>query len=121
MRRSRSSRTFGKELRIKSRRLAPPKRPEWATWRAHSLWRKIGAAKIYWLQSSLRCNVEETVMRLMKRGAITCSEEATVREVAQVMVVNRIGYCVVVNQKHEVVGIISPRSILKAFGMNLDS
>jgi predicted transcriptional regulator len=44
-----------------------------------------------------------------------------VREVAQIMVVNRIGYCVVVNEKHEVVGIISPRSILKAFGMDLDS
>jgi len=65
--------------------------------------------------------VEETVLRLMKRGAITCSEEASVREVAQIMVVNRIGYCVVVNEKHEVVGIISPRSILKAFGMDLDS
>ena len=64
--------------------------------------------------------MEETVMRLMKRGAITCSEEATVRDVAQVMVVNRIGYCVVVNQKHEVVGIISPRSILRAFGVDLE-
>ena len=64
--------------------------------------------------------MEERVMRLMKRGAITVGEDATVREVAQVMVVNRIGYCVVVNDKHEVVGIISPRSILRAFGMDLD-
>jgi CBS domain-containing protein len=57
----------------------------------------------------------------MKRGAITCSEEASVREVAQIMVVNRIRYCVVVNQKHEVLGIISARSILRAFGRGLDS
>ena len=63
--------------------------------------------------------MEETVMHLMKRGAITCREDCTVREVAQIMVVNRIGYCVVVNEKHEVVGIISPRSILKAYGMDL--
>ncbi len=65
--------------------------------------------------------MEETVLRLMKRGAITCSEEASVREVAQIMVVNRIRYCVVVNQKHEVLGIISARSILRAFGRGLDS
>jgi len=52
--------------------------------------------------------MEETVMHLMKRGAITCRDDCTVREVAQIMVVNRIGYCVVVNDKHEVVGIISP-------------
>ena len=65
--------------------------------------------------------MEETVLRLMKRGAITCSEEASVREVAQIMVVNRIRYCVVVNQKHEVLGIISARSILRAFGRDLDT
>jgi len=64
--------------------------------------------------------VEETVVRLMKRGAITCTEDTSVREVAQIMVMNRIRYCVVVNQKHEVLGIISARSILKAFGRDLD-
>jgi CBS domain-containing protein len=57
----------------------------------------------------------------MKRGAITCTEDASVREVAQVMVMNRIRYCVVVNQKHEVLGIVSARSILRAFGRDLDS
>ena len=65
--------------------------------------------------------MEETVMRLMKRGAITCGGEASVREVAQIMVMNRIRYCVVVNEKHEVLGIISARSILKAFGRDLGS
>jgi len=65
--------------------------------------------------------VEGTVMRQMKRGAITCTEDASVREVAQVMVMNRIRYCVVVNQKHEVLGIVSARSILRAFGRDLDS
>ena len=64
--------------------------------------------------------MEETVVRLMKRGAITCTEDTSVREVAQIMVMNRIRYCVVVNQKHEVLGIISARSILKAFGRDLD-
>ena len=62
----------------------------------------------------------ETVMRLMKRGAITCTHEASVREVAQIMAINRIRYCVVVNEKHEVLGIISARSILRAFGKDLD-
>ena len=65
--------------------------------------------------------MEETVMHRMKRGAITCNRNCSVQEVAQIMVVNRIGYCVVVNEKHEVMGIISPRSILKAFGMDLEA
>jgi CBS domain-containing protein len=65
--------------------------------------------------------MEEKVMKLMRRGAITASEECSVREVAQIMVVNRIRYCVIVNRAHEVVGIISARSILKAFGADLDS
>ena len=64
--------------------------------------------------------MEEKVMHLMRRGAITCTEETSIREVAQIMVVNRIRYCVVVNSAHEVVGIISARSILKAFGKDLD-
>ena len=64
--------------------------------------------------------MEETVMRMMKRGAITCSQEASVREVAQIMAMNRIRYCVVVNESHEVLGIISARSILRAFGKDLD-
>jgi CBS domain-containing protein len=37
------------------------------------------------------------------------------------MVVNRIRYCVIVNNAHEVLGIISARSILKAFGKDLDT
>jgi len=55
----------------------------------------------------------------MRRGAITCGEDTSVREVSQIMVVNRVRYCVVVNDQHEVVGIISARSILKAFGKDL--
>ena len=59
-------------------------------------------------------------MQRMRRGALTCSEDTTIREVAQIMVVNRARYCVVVNDLHEVSGIISARSILKAFGTDLD-
>jgi len=56
----------------------------------------------------------------MRRGAITCGMDNKVKEVAQIMVVNKIGYCVVLNENHEVEGIISSRSILKAFGRDLD-
>ena len=64
--------------------------------------------------------MEDKVLSLVKRGALTCTEDATVRQVAQIMVVNRIGYCVVLDQKHEMLGIISLRSILKAFSEDLD-
>lgn len=36
------------------------------------------------------------------------------------MVVNATHYCVVINQSHEVLGVISARSILKAFDRDLD-
>lgn len=65
--------------------------------------------------------MEEKVINLMRRGAITAGENTSVREVAQIMVVNRIRYCVIVNNAHEVLGIISARSILKAFGEDLDT
>lgn len=64
--------------------------------------------------------MEEKVARLMRKGAFTCGEEASVRTVAQIMAVNSSHYCVVINQLHEVLGIISSRSILMAFGMDLD-
>ena len=64
--------------------------------------------------------MEGKVFQRMRRGAITCGEDTSVREVSQIMVVNRVRYCVVVNDRHEVVGIISARSILKAFGKDLD-
>jgi signal-transduction protein with cAMP-binding, CBS, and nucleotidyltransferase domain len=62
----------------------------------------------------------EKVARLMRRGAITCRAEASIRDVAQIMAVNSAHYCVVINNQHEVLGIISSRSILKAFGRDLD-
>jgi len=64
--------------------------------------------------------MKSKVMQLMRKGAVTCPEDATVREVAQIMLVNDIRYCVVVNARHEVIGIISSRSILKAYGLDLD-
>lgn len=64
--------------------------------------------------------MEDTVARLMRKGAITCSEDASIRKVAQIMAVNSAHYCVVINQQHEILGIISTRSILRAFGRNLD-
>lgn len=60
------------------------------------------------------------VMNFMSKGAITCGEETTIREVAQILAVNSARYCVVTNKEHEVLGIISARSILKAFGKDLD-
>ncbi len=56
----------------------------------------------------------------MRTGAITCGADASIREVAQILAVNSSHYCVVTNQSHEVLGIISARSILKAFHMDLD-
>jgi len=64
--------------------------------------------------------MEEKVLRLMRKGAITCSEDMSIREVAQIMMVNSTHYCVVINHNREVTGIISSRSILKAFGRDLD-
>ncbi len=64
--------------------------------------------------------MEEKVVRLMRKGAITCGEEASIRQVAQIMAVHSEHYCVVINHNHEVLGIISARSILKAFGKDLD-
>ena len=62
----------------------------------------------------------EKVIQHMKRGAVTCTPETSIREVSQIMGWNRIHYCVVVNDQHEVDGIISARSILKAYGKDLD-
>ena len=64
--------------------------------------------------------MEEKVIKILRRGAITCNEQMNIKEVAQIMVVNRIRYCVVVNAQNEVLGIISARSILKAFGKDLE-
>lgn len=64
--------------------------------------------------------MEAKVSSLMRRGGITCTQETSIQEVAQIMVVNRIRYCVVVDEKHEVKGIISNRSILKALGSDLE-
>ena len=64
-------------------------------------------------------NTVTKVMNLMTKGAITCGEETSIREVAQILAVNSARYCVVTNREHEVLGIISARSILKAFGKDL--
>jgi CBS domain-containing protein len=64
--------------------------------------------------------MQAKVSNLMRRGAITCTRETSIQEVAQIMVVNRIRYCVVVDEKHAVKGIISSRSILKALGSDLE-
>jgi signal-transduction protein with cAMP-binding, CBS, and nucleotidyltransferase domain len=60
------------------------------------------------------------VMNLMRKGAISCGEETSIREVAQILAVNSTRYCVVINKEREVLGVISARSILKAFGKDLD-
>ncbi len=63
----------------------------------------------------------EEVRHFMRRGAITCNEDTSVTEVAQVMFVNRVRYSVVVNKQHEVVGIISADSILRAYGSDFNT
>lgn len=64
--------------------------------------------------------MDDKVRNLMRRGAITCGENTSIRDVAQIMIVNRTRYCIVVNARHEVVGIISADSMLRAFGRDLD-
>ena len=64
--------------------------------------------------------MEENILHLMRRGAVTCTEDQSIHEVAQIMMVNRIHYCVVIGDQNRIKGIISARSILKAFGKNLD-
>ena len=62
----------------------------------------------------------ELVRDLMRHGTITCTLETPVREVAQIMVMNRIRYVVVTDERNAIGGIISARSILKAWGKDLD-
>jgi CBS domain-containing protein len=62
----------------------------------------------------------ELVRDLMRLGAVTCPLDTPVKEVAQIMVVNRIRYVVVTGEHNAVAGIISARSILKAWGKDLD-
>lgn len=59
--------------------------------------------------------MEEKVMNLMRKGGITCLGDTPIRDVAQIMVVNSLRYCLVINERHEVMGVISARSILKGF------
>jgi len=55
----------------------------------------------------------------MRRGALTCALDTPIKEVAQIMVVNRTRYVVVTDESNAVAGIISARSILKAWGKDL--
>lgn len=63
----------------------------------------------------------EQVKHLMRRGAMTCNEDMSVRSVAQIMVVNRLRYSVVINKQCEVKGIISADSILRAYNKDIDN
>lgn len=58
---------------------------------------------------------EERVSECLRRGAITCSEETSLTFVAQIMMVNRIRYCVVINKNHEVQGLISADKMIDVF------
>jgi CBS domain-containing protein len=62
----------------------------------------------------------ELVKDLMRHGAVTCGLDTSVKEIAQIMVVNRIRYVVVTDDHGAVSGIISARSLLKAWGKDLD-
>ena len=62
----------------------------------------------------------ELVKDLMRHGAVTCGLDTSIKEVSQIMVVNRIRYVVVTDEQGSVAGIISARSILKAWGKDLE-
>lgn len=57
-----------------------------------------------------------TVADLMRTTAVACHEDTPANEVAQIMVVNRIRYCFVTNDRGELVGIIAARSLQHATG-----
>jgi len=57
---------------------------------------------------------------VMRRGAVTCALDTPIKEVAQIAVVNHIRYVVVTDEQHGVAGIISARSILRAWGKDLE-
>jgi len=57
----------------------------------------------------------------MRRGAMTCNEDMSVRSVAQIMVVNHLRYSVVINRQCEVKGIISADSIIRVYNKDIDS
>lgn len=63
--------------------------------------------------------MEEHVSQIMHRGAITCSEETSLCDIAQIMVVNRVRYCAVINNQHELKGLITADSILNALGKDI--
>lgn len=65
--------------------------------------------------------MEEKVMHLMRKGGITCLGDTPIRDVAQIMVVNSLRYCLVINERHEVLGVISARSILKGFDRDYET
>lgn len=64
--------------------------------------------------------MKQKVMHLMRRGAITCGEDAGVGEIAQIMVINKIRYCVVLNLDNEVDGIIFSKNIVQSFNRDID-
>lgn len=64
--------------------------------------------------------MDKYVRQLMRRGAITCSEETSLKDIAQIMVVNQVRYCVAINKVHEVRGLISADSIIGSYGNDLD-
>jgi CBS domain-containing protein len=64
--------------------------------------------------------LEKKVMHAMRPGAFTCTDDTTLRDVAQIFTINNIRYCVVVNDEREILGVISARSILMGFGKDLE-
>lgn len=61
------------------------------------------------------------VRNIMRRGAVTCNENSTVRSIAQIMVINRTRYCVVINNNKEVLGVVSADVMIRHYGKDLDS
>ncbi len=65
--------------------------------------------------------IEETKVKdIMTYGAITVPENTSVIEVVNILVEGNVHAIVVINQRHEPIGVVSEADIPKAFGGNFD-
>jgi len=64
---------------------------------------------------------EMTVGDIMRAKTVACREDTTAIDVAQIMVVHRVRYCFVLNNRDELVGVIAAKSLQSAAGPKLES
>ncbi len=64
--------------------------------------------------------LELKVRDLLRVESVSCQADTSVIEVAQIMMVHRIRYCLVLNKKDELTGIVVARSLQRAAGPRLE-